>query len=224
MIEAKAITYLFCKIYTGYIRRLTGHSSLHIQGCDRLSNSTRRYRRMTRPLSLAVLLLPAALLFSPVAANAQTKHIMIGSQLQKGFDMGVNSSESRTDWLTNAGGYFHMAYPSGQSWGAVFVTVGKPKNPPRPFQDFSAYKELAIDLKGGSGAEVVYVGIKTNTQADDGTEAKVAVKLTRNWRTYHFPLKSFIGTDTKRLYVVTEFVFEGSAPRSVSFRNISFGK
>ena len=157
-----------------------------------------------------------------LGTRADAKQILVGSQLESGFDLGVNSSGGRTDWLTDEGGHFRMAYPESQSWGAVFVTVGKPKNRPRPFQDFSAYTTLLIEMKGEVGEETVLIGLKTNTQPDDGTETKMTVKLTNDWRIYRFPLEAFRGADPKRLYVVTEFVFEGPVPRVVLFRNISF--
>ena len=63
--------------------------------------------------------------------NAQSpvdREVLSGTKLAEGFDMGVNTSGGRTDWLTQEVGAMKMAYPAQQSWGAVFVTVGKPNN------------------------------------------------------------------------------------------------
>src|ERR1039457_6398131 len=72
-----------------------------------------------------------------VQALAQdgSRDVLVGSSLTSGFDMGVNSSGGKTDWLKRDFGQncLKMSYPYGQSWGAVLVTVGMPKEPPRPY-------------------------------------------------------------------------------------------
>ena len=150
------------------------------------------------------------------------KDVLIGASLKPGFDMGVNSSGNNTSWLKSEGDHLKMSYPPGQSWGAVFITVGKPKQPPRPFLDLSAYNMITIELKGAVGGEQLEIGIKTNTQADDGSETKVPVTLTADWRPYQFRLDRFDGTDPHTLYVVTEFVFSGPDATTVLARNISY--
>jgi hypothetical protein len=150
------------------------------------------------------------------------KDVLVGARLNPGFDMGVNSSENRTNWLKNDPEHLMMSYPAGQSWGAVFITVGKPKQPPRPFRDFSAYNLLTIEMKGAVGGEQLEIGIRTNTQPDDGSETKIPVKLSSDWKPYQFRLDRFEGADLAKLYVVTEFVFSGSDAATVYARNISF--
>jgi hypothetical protein len=165
-------------------------------------------------------------LFAAVQALAQvdSKDVLVGPKLSAGFDMGVNSSEGRHDWLEKNvdEGYFKMAYPSGQSWGAVFITVGKPTVPPRPSRDFSGYQTLSIEMKAEPGTKVIDVGIKANTQPDDGTETKIPAKLTSEWKTFEFPLKKFEGADPRILYVVAEFVFADSNAQTVYVRNIKY--
>jgi len=163
-------------------------------------------------------------LIVPNQANAQddVQDILIGADLSSGLDMGVNSSGGRTDWLESEDGFFKMSYPANQTWGAVFITVGAPKDPPRPFRDFSAYRTLSIEMKGGSGARTIDIGVKTNSQPDNGRESKRTVNLTPEWKTYEFALSNFTGADLSRLYVLTEFVFAGSSAQTVSVRNIKY--
>jgi hypothetical protein len=164
-----------------------------------------------------------ACLVSPaVWADGKFKQVMVGSTLQSGFDMGVNSSEGKTDWVTNMDGYFSLAYPNDQAWGALFITVGKPRNPPRPFMDLSSYKTLKLEMKGQNGGELVSIGVKTNTQPDDGTETKMPLRVSKDWETYQFDLVSFERADPKRLYIVTEVVFDGVVGKTVMLQNISF--
>lgn len=156
-------------------------------------------------------------------ANAQEfRDIMIGSSLTENFDMGVNSGRDRTDWLSEAGGIFEASYPSGQSWGAVFVTVGPPTDPPRPSADFSGYDALSIDMRGLNGGEVVWIGIKTKDQRDNGRETKIRTVLTDDWFSYEYDLEAFRGANPAILYVVLEIVFDGQGAQTMHFRNIRY--
>jgi len=165
-------------------------------------------------------------LFSAIQLNAQDdiQDILIGAELTSGFDMGVNSSRGKTDWLESENSSFKMSYPANQSWGAVFITVGPPTDAPRPFRDFSAYRTLSLEMKGGQGARTIDIGLKTNTQKDNGSETKKTVTLTQDWKVYELTLSDFTGTDLSRLYVVTEFVFAGSSAQTVYLRNIKYLK
>jgi len=167
--------------------------------------------------------LPLCAVLVGVAFGQQPRtNVLIGAKLTPGFNMGVNSSEGKTDWLKSEGEQLKMLYPHDQSWGAVFITVGTPKQPPRPFRDLSAYNILTIEMKGGVGGERLGIGIKTNTQPDDGSETKVPVTLTSDWKPYQFRLDRFEGADLDKLYVVAEFVFSGSDAVTVFARNISY--
>lgn len=162
------------------------------------------------------------LLLCAPQAMAQSRDILAGSTLSQGFDMGVNSSGGRTNWLKNENGQMKMQYPADQSWGAVFITVGKPKQPPRPSKDFSAFDTLTVEMRGVSGGEQLEIGLKTNDQPDDGSETKLPVILTSEWKTYSFPLSKFGEIDLKRLYVVAEFVFSGTEAKTVLLRSVRY--
>jgi hypothetical protein len=172
------------------------------------------------------LLLPglALLLFSSLIdrASAQSRQVLDVSTLSSGFGIGVNSSGEKTNWLTKEAGDMEMSYPPDQAWGAVFITVGNPKPPPRPSQDFSAFDTLSVEMKGEAGGESLQIGLKTNAQPDNGSETKLPLRLTSEWKTYKFPLRDFTGTDPRRLYVVAEFVFSGAAAETVYFRNVRY--
>ena len=155
-------------------------------------------------------------------AGAQTRQVLAGSTLSPGFDMGVNSSGGNTHWLTNEGKDMKMSYPAGASWGAVFITVGKPKDPPRPSQDFAAFDTLLVEMKGEAGGEQLDIGLKTSDQPDDGSETKLPLRLTSEWHTYTFPLKEFSGTDLRKLYVVAECVFSGANAQTAYLRKVQY--
>lgn len=182
--------------------------------------------RITRRARLYISTLAAAVLSSGLlmAQTVAVKEILNGTQLQPGFGMGVNSSGNLTNWLSQGSGQMEMAYPAGQSWGSVFVTVGNPVNAPRPGIDVSAYQTLVVEVWGDEGntAQTVQIGIKDATQPDDGSETKVTVPVFPNWTTYTIPLSAFVGADLTDIYVVTEFVFIGPTQESIWFNKIEF--
>ncbi len=102
--------------------------------------------------------------------------------------------------------------------------MGKPTNFNRPGRDLSGYQTLSLELQGAVGGEQVWIGLKDNTDPDNGRETKMPVSnLTAGWQTFTFPLSSFRTTSLGRLYVVTEFVFESGTPaETVCFRNIQY--
>ena len=139
--------------------------------------------------------------------------------------MGVASRPERTGWVGDMDGHICMDYPSDLDWGAVFITVGPSRSGyPRPGKDLSDYQRLSLELRGGSGGEVVSIGLKDDMDLDTGRESKVVVSgLTTDWETYTFDLDRFRTADLSRLYVVTEFVFEpGTLPETVCFRRIQY--
>lgn len=172
--------------------------------------------------------LPTVLLVSAVwqvsALNAQLpsgREVLSGTKLSQGFDMGVNTSAGRTDWLSQDDGAMKMAYPAGQLWGAVFITVGKPTNQERKSVDLSGFTALTIEVRGTPGA-TVDVGIKDNKQPDDGSEIKVSVPLSSDYRVHTIPLSKFVGVNSRRLYVTAEFVFNSSQAATIWVRRIAY--
>lgn len=171
-----------------------------------------------------------AIASSALAQDATTsedsrKDIMINSSLARGFDMGVDSSDHVKKWVRKLPEYLEIAFPAYQEWAVVFITVGKPVDPPRSkWVDFSAYKTLSIDMRGEKGGELVEIGIKSNIQEDDGTETKITVKLIPEWKTYTFSLTEFQGADVSHLYVVAEFVYNNKHPQTIHVKNIKMLK
>lgn len=150
--------------------------------------------------------------------------IYVGSTFCQGYDIGVDDGAERRDWVTDMKGSMRMAYPGGLGWGAVFITLGRPTDPPRPGKDLSAYQTLYVELKGENGGEFINIGIKDNTGADDGKERKIRVfNLTREWQPFTFSLSDFDTADVTQLYVMIEFVFEPDSPaQTVYFRNVKY--
>jgi exo-beta-1,3-glucanase (GH17 family) len=139
------------------------------------------------------------------------------------YDMGVNSSKGEKNWVQTTGGVMRLEYSAGQDWGAVFVTVGTPVEPPRPWKDFSSFGTLSVELRGEHGGESVEIGIKDADDPDDGTETKFRIEdIPEDWQIYNIPLSTFTTAELERLYVVAEFVLSGARARTIYIRNIRY--
>lgn len=161
---------------------------------------------------------------APTPTPAKPQIIYKGTNLTKGYDMGVDTSDGLRNWVADMHDSICMNYPGNQAWGAVFITFGQPvPSNQRPGQDLSSFKTLSMELKGDKGGEYLSIGIKDKLDPDDGTERKYNVNVTNAWKAYTFPLSDFDTADLTQLYVLTEFVFEPNTPaENVCFRNIEY--
>lgn len=161
---------------------------------------------------------PSTSAITPTETTTVTSLPIFTEKLASGYDIGVNTSGGLTNWMSVKEGEICMTYPSGQSWGVVFITAGKSNDPSRSGKDFSEYKKLSIELRGQTGGESVSIGIK---DANDSEEKIIELNLTSNWKVYDYPLSGFESVDMHNLYVVAEFVFEDT-PESLCVRNIRY--
>ena len=119
----------------------------------------------------------------------------------------------------------------GHTSGSVFIVVERVTGSDRQTLDFSQFSSLNVDLQGAVGGESIQVGVKTDTDHDNGKEPLTTVApLTTGWVTYPVLLTALVGappyvsTRFSHLYVVFELVFTGSTPETVSFRNVNYTK
>lgn len=171
----------------------------------------------------------AGLLEQPNPGTRSERDLFVRGQLAGYYDVGVDSSGQRRDWLSRSDDAFRMAYPAGQQWGTVFVTVGAPSAPPRPWKDFSNFGYLSLEMKGDQGGESLEIGLKDEDDRDDGGEKKMRVSgLTTEWERFIFPLSDFasprftLPSSLERLYVPVEFVFDGPRAETVLVKNVRY--
>ncbi|NQT93256.1 MAG: hypothetical protein HQ559_10880 [Lentisphaerae bacterium] len=161
---------------------------------------------------------------APVA-NAHYRVFTRGS-LAPWLDLGLNTSGGRTDWARiEADGSLRLAYPSGQGWGACFITVGPPRTEiPRPnYGDFSTYGAMTVEMRGMNGGEAVDMSLKDRHAPDNGSESKVRISnIEQTWRTAVIPLSEFAPTNLGELYVLTSINFGGATPTTIYIREVRF--
>lgn len=165
--------------------------------------------------------LPAA---SPVTVQQRAyRDVFVGTRLETPFSLGIDTNAHRRQWLTARPGVLTMAYPPGQHWGAMFITVGKPVRPGhRPSIDLSRYRSFSVDLRAAANRQQVWLGIKDRSQPDNGGELTIQETLTTRWKTVALPLSLFANVDRRHLYVVLEIVFQGTTPATVQMRNLRY--
>src|SRR5687768_1451775 len=89
--------------------------------------------------------------------------------LSAGFNLFVNTDRQRIDWLSTTPEGLLAAYPEGQQFGFIAaVLAGESAPGSRPVRDLSVYRTLHVQLRGAAGGESVEIGIKDNTDPDDG--------------------------------------------------------
>ncbi len=165
----------------------------------------------------------------PAQGSRANRDIFDQGPLSAYYDMGVDSwPEHKHDWVAGDGGEMRMAYPNGQQAGAVFVTVGKPTQSPRPWKDFSDFEMLSMELRGESGEERVEIGVKNRSDPDNGNEKRIVERLTKDYRPYRIRLDDLrsghlrIPEGLKQLNTVVEFVFQGPRAETIYARNIRY--
>jgi exo-beta-1,3-glucanase (GH17 family) len=158
--------------------------------------------------------------------SRKTIVVFDNGKLSAGYAMAVDSSEHLYNWLSqnNEDGSMRMNYPTGQSWGAVFISVIQLTDSSIPYKDFSKLQTLSLTLRGESGNEQFYVGLKdANAPKNSSTETRYLISNTTTlWQTYHFALESFVPTNTSVLNIPLEFIFSGSTPQTIYFKTVEF--
>jgi hypothetical protein len=117
---------------------------------------------------------------------------------------------------------FNMNFPA-MAWSVLYFYVGQGSIEQIVTRDYSNYNTLRLELKGAKGGEKIMVSIKDESNPTDGTEAKVPLTLTNDWKVYDIPLSEFSGTNLKKLFMPASIVVENDAV-SIGIKNIEYTK
>jgi exo-beta-1,3-glucanase (GH17 family) len=170
----------------------------------------------------------AGLFTQPPPRSRLERNIFVQGRLLANYSVGVDTSGRQRAWFSTVKDSLEMAYPPDQRWGAVFITVGEPTNPPRPWKDFSDFDSVVFELRGEKGGETIGIAIKDPGDQNDGREAIVPLMLGSEFRTFEIPLSRFaseqltIPGGLSRLNVVLQFLFTGPRPQTIYARNIRY--
>jgi exo-beta-1,3-glucanase (GH17 family) len=160
---------------------------------------------------------------APLTLKVRSYRDIYISGLEKGFSLGVETSDHQHQWLTAQNGVLLLTYPAHQQWGGMFIMVGQPVPlGQRSSLDLSRYRSLMVDLRAGANGQCIALGIKDRTQPDDGSEIRVQRCLRTEWTTVVLPLSLFTNVDLTHVYVVFELIFQGPSSATVQVRNIRY--
>ena len=157
-------------------------------------------------------------------ADADLVSILINGKVPTGFDIRYTSSKLLSDYFSNENDYLILEYPENTfDWGSPYFWVNALDGRVNEM-DFSNYTKILIEMKGEIGGETFEVTMKDKNDPLDGSESKVKIELTDEWKIYEIETNQFITADLKIISVPLAFVFTGSKGRKIHVRSILFKK
>ena len=156
----------------------------------------------------------------PLPESAR-REVLSGVGPVPGFALDAGSASAGSGFVSAdaRSNSMRIAFPPNQSFG--FVTL-RPAN--SQAMDVSAFQTLLIEMRGGPGT--VRVGIKDFPHRNGGSEVRVSVPLTPEWRTYAFPLSLFTSganaQDLRQMFVLAELVNESQAAVTAFVRRVRY--
>ena len=132
-----------------------------------------------------------------------------------------NASVNNTDnWYKFKPNMVEVEFPQIE-WSYVYFHNGFGTTQNQLFKDYSMYISIKLELKGAKGGELIYMTIKDKDDPEDGSETRIPLTLTDEWKTYEIPLSQFKTANLKELHVVAGILSLGKA-QSISVRTIEF--
>ena len=115
-----------------------------------------------------------------------------------------------------------LTYPENTfEWGSPYFSIDALNNRVSEL-NFSKYKNLTLEMKGGKGGERFALMMKDKYDLHDGTESRVDIELTNSWDTYVVPIEQFETADKNIIQTPLGFVFLGSEGLTIYVRSIQF--
>lgn len=158
---------------------------------------------------------------APATETAPTTVYLYGDQLAAGYELNIDNSTHQYGWLKGEG-VIQADFLAGQSWAAIFLTVGppKPEGQRDTSLDLSGCDTLNVDLWAAQPGVTVSIGIKDVNDPDDGSETLMSRTLTTEPMVYQFSLIQFATVNLTQVYLPFEVVYHGSEAATVFIDNI----
>lgn len=155
--------------------------------------------------------------------DADLVSLLIDGKVPTGFSFDYASSTAYwSDVLYLEKDYLVIKYPENTyEWGSPYFLVDALQGRVNEM-DFSSYTKLLIEMKGEKGGESFEIAMKDKTDPDDGTESRVRLVVTDEWKTYEIETNKFVTADMETIEVPMLFVFEGPVGREIHVRSVQF--
>ena len=119
----------------------------------------------------------------------------------------------------------NATYPKDLDYGVIRFIDLKIKSRQTSGVDYSEYTSITLELKGEVGGETILITFLDTDDFADGSEIRVPLVLTKQWRTYEIGLDQFPKTNFKSLIESPVIVLlRESENVSFSIKNIQFKK
>lgn len=150
-------------------------------------------------------------------------NLLVHGQVPPNFTMiYAQSGEELYPGINFENDYVILDYPSNTLlWGSPYFAI-EALNGRVTEMDFSKYTKVILEMKGEQGGEEFALMMKDKFDPPDGTESRVAIKLTDTWETYEVPTAQFKTADMKIIETPLGFVFIGDQGLKIHVRSIRF--
>lgn len=119
--------------------------------------------------------------------------------------------------------YLSVDFEANLEWGVAILVVGAVAfEDVRHGRDYSQFKSVEFEVRGGSEGQEVFFSIKDSLDADDGSETRVSVRLSEDWQRYTFDTDAFTTADLASLNAVAIFAVLSGEPTTLDIRNIRY--
>lgn len=156
--------------------------------------------------------------------DADFLSVLNNGQVPTAFKLNYAASGLYSDHFSKQKDYLTIEYPENTyAWGSCSFMVdalyGRVNE-----MDFSAYSTVFLEMKDDVGNEVIDIAMKDINDPPDGSESRVSIGLTTNWKGYEIKTNRFKTANVIKIMVPVGFVFEGSAGKKIHLRSIQFKK
>ena len=159
---------------------------------------------------------------SPAFSNEDILNVLINGKLRTGFNFAASASGFYGGWRNFEEDHIALNYPDNQlDWGFPYIIVGA-LNGRVNQKDFSKYKKLVIEMKGVKGGETIAIVMKDKLDLHDGSESRLQLTLTDEWKMYEFDIDQFETADKTIIQIPFGIVLEGSEGRQVQLKTVRF--
>ena len=157
-------------------------------------------------------------------ADADLVNILSNGDVPTGFDIKYSASSLFGNYFSKEKDYLVMAYPENTfEWGSPYFWVNALQGRVNEM-DFSTYTKVVLEMKGEMGGEVFQIAMKDKSDPNDGSESRVSLELTSEWKVYEIETSQFATADMKTIMIPLAFIFTGPTGRKIHVRSIQFKK
>jgi len=140
-------------------------------------------------------------------------------------EIDLQDAANLNNWLEVDSDKINVTYPKDLDYGVIRFIDLKIKSRQTSGVDYSGYTSITLELKGEVGGESVLIAFLDTDDFADGSEIRVPLVLTDQWRTYEIGLDQFPKTNFKSLIESPVIVLlRESENLSFSINNIEFKK